>query len=322
MKRIYLAGPMRVHPHDLNFPTFDSARDYLRREGWTVASPADLDRRFGLVEEHADGSVSLTGRFSAARAMRMDLVALLCCEAIALLPGWEASDGVAQQLAVAQATGMAVWYLRRLEHGGARPWSLVGRDPYEVRVIPPAIVGLSGYAGVGKDTCAQFLVDRHLFERRAIADRVRAVVLDSGVRLAGERHQGETVERVVHALGWEQAKRVPEVRTLLQRLGTAVRDHLGEDAWLAPTLADMRPGGRYVITDVRFTNEADAIRARGGVVLRVERPGFGPVNRHISETEMAAYDVDGVIANDGTLADLRDRTERVALVTTGIRPLA
>lgn len=40
--------------------------------------------------------------------MRTDLLALLACDVIYLLPGWESSRGVAVELAVAQACGMSV----------------------------------------------------------------------------------------------------------------------------------------------------------------------------------------------------------------------
>ncbi len=43
-----------------------------------------------------------------------------------------------------------------------------------------------------------------------------------------------------------------------------------------------------VVSDMRYRNEAQAIRHRGGVLIRIERPGVGPINDHISE-----HDLDG-----------------------------
>jgi hypothetical protein len=46
-----------------------------------------------------------------------------------------------------------------------------------------------------------------------------------------------------------------------------------------------------VISDVRFKNEVEAIRAAGGMVWRVERPGSGlagAAGAHVSETEQAS----------------------------------
>ena len=61
---------------------------------------------------------------------------------------------------------------------------------------------------------------------------------------------------------------------------------------------------KYVITDVRFTNEADMIRANKGKIWRVVRPGVGPVNNHISESELDSIKFDRLITNDSGFEDL------------------
>jgi hypothetical protein len=112
--------------------------------------------------------------------------------------------------------------------------------------------------------------------------------------------------------GWDKVKRdLPEARVLLQRMGTEVgRNLFGQDFWVEQALAGIaRDGGtRYVFTDVRFPQEFDAIRARGGRLWRVMRPGVGPVNDHPSETALDHHFTwDSLIDNDGTLDDLRER---------------
>lgn len=91
--RTYLCGPMR-HRVLFNFPAFDAAATDLRAQGWHVISPADLDRAAGF-----------------------DLEALLSCEAIHLLPGWEASKGANAELAVAHWIGLKVFDYEPLETG-------------------------------------------------------------------------------------------------------------------------------------------------------------------------------------------------------------
>jgi len=61
-----------------------------------------------------------------------------------------------------------------------------------------------------------------------------------------------------------------------------------------------------VITDVRFTNEADYIKWYPGSQLwRVERPGVKAVNAHVSETQLDNYPfIDQTFVNNGTIADL------------------
>lgn len=166
------------------------------------------------------------------------------------------------------------------------------------------IVGLSGYAQVGKDSIGQILVEDYDFKRYAFADALRSVVyalnplLDDGVR----------VQEVIDKSGWEWAKvNVPEVRRLLQSMGTeAGRKVLGENVWVEAVFNQIHHNSlNVVITDVRFPNEAQRIKAEGGFVVRVTRPGVSAVNAHPSETSLDEWGFDLSIPNNGTKEDLR-----------------
>ncbi len=109
--KIYLAGPMRGIP-SFNFPAFDFAAAKLRAEGHTVFSPVERDRGVhGLaLEDNATGDESLAAQnvgFSLREALGAD-TAYICqtATAIALLPGWEKSSGVAAERALAIALGL------------------------------------------------------------------------------------------------------------------------------------------------------------------------------------------------------------------------
>ena len=68
----------------------------------------------------------------------------------------------------------------------------------------------------------------------------------------------------------------------------------------------------WVITDVRFPDEAQAIKDWGGVLWRVDRPGLVGGDGHASETAMDDYrGWDEVIVNDGTIAELRAKVGRL-----------
>lgn len=194
----------------------------------------------------------------------------------------------------------------------AEGWSgvlaiLVGAD---IPTESATIIGLSGYAQAGKDSVGRVLVQMYGFERIAFADVLREVLyrLNPVVRHSDGRIS--RVAKLVDKIGWDQAKQWSEVRKLLQRLGTeAGREVLGQDVWVNAALAQIKPGGKYVITDVRFPNEADAIKAAGGEVWRILRrgepgaPGTGPANDHPSETALNGYLFDrGIIA--GTMREL------------------
>jgi len=164
------------------------------------------------------------------------------------------------------------------------------------------IIGLSGYAQSGKDEIANTLLHEG-FERAAFADTLREALMALNP-MAG---YGVFLNDVVAMLGWEDAKRnYPEVRRLLQRMGTeAGRDVFGEQIWVNKTLGKLDPQKNYIITDVRFQNEADAIRDLGGQMWRVTRPGTGPVNCHSSEVALDNYVFDYNVENKGDLQELK-----------------
>lgn len=197
----------------------------------------------------------------------------------------------------------------------ARYMMLTGKPaPARVRTI---LIALAGPKRVGKDTIAGALIEKHGFEQIAFADKLRAVALgaDPYVKIRiGEPMNPQgfgsmfyALSFVVERLGWDKAKEIADVRRLLERLGTeGVRDHLGITTWIDAALADVQPGGRYVFTDCRFENEADAVISRGGSVWRVERPGFEPDASHVSQAVLIPPEkIARVIVNDGTRADLR-----------------
>ncbi|UQI46710.1 hypothetical protein M1P56_21335 [Streptomyces sp. HU2014] len=115
---------------------------------------------------------------------------------------------------------------------------------------------------------------------------------------------------VVRRHGWDQAKEQPEVRRTLQRLGEAMRVH-DRRIWLRLALEKVDVADRWdvpvVITDVRHRNEAEALRAGGFLLVRVERPGVGlddQAAQHVSETALTDYPADVTLTNTGSLADL------------------
>lgn len=112
--RVYLAGPMSNIPH-FNVPAFLRAGEKLEAEGHTVFNPAVVDiERVGWEFYHqcpkgshdeldALGITKLNYR----DCLRLDLNWIIDhAEAIALLPGWERSKGVAAEIALARALGI------------------------------------------------------------------------------------------------------------------------------------------------------------------------------------------------------------------------
>lgn len=94
----------------LNFPAFDSAAFDLRSQGIEVVSPADLDRAAGFDPVNLpDGWDWNALPFPLLHAVERDLSAILKCDAIHLLPGWQDSRGARAERAVAEWIGLGVF---------------------------------------------------------------------------------------------------------------------------------------------------------------------------------------------------------------------
>jgi hypothetical protein len=90
--RWYIAGPMTGLP-DSNYPAFDTAAVKLRALGFDVENPAE-------------NPAPPCGSWRA--YMQMAVGQLARCDAVALLPGWEASKGARVEFDLARGLGIEV----------------------------------------------------------------------------------------------------------------------------------------------------------------------------------------------------------------------
>jgi len=168
------------------------------------------------------------------------------------------------------------------------------------------IIGLSGYARSGKDEVAKLLVEEYGFTRLAFADKIRQLLLAIDPSLGGPK-----LSTIVAEYGWDVAKSKTEVRELLQHLGVAARTLIDEHIWVTTVLNQIEEIDKnYVITDVRFENEANAIKLIGGEIWRVRRTNNVPVNDHVSENALDGFKFDKILKNEGSLDDLRELVRR------------
>lgn len=170
------------------------------------------------------------------------------------------------------------------------------------------IIGLSGYAQSGKDTLGAFLVEEHGYTRYAFADALKNVVYALNPIIGSNilSHELVRFRDSVDELGWEDAKKVAEVRRLLQVMGTeAGRQILGDNVWVDAVMNKITAAQNVVITDCRFPNEAQAVRAAGGYVVRIQRPGVAAINAHASETSLDEWGFDYTVENKGDMEELR-----------------
>lgn len=293
--KIYVAGPISSIP-EYNFPEFFMVSDALRSMGHDVANPAENN---GATLEEALRDAPYNP-MTWEDYMRVDLRFVTHADALCVLPGWQNSRGARLEVKVAKELGIPLYIFR---DGKLQP-----------RI---QVVGISGYARSGKDTVAARLVE-HGYIRGSFADAIREALYRLNPMI-GE----ESLQSKVDRLGWDTTKAIPEVRELLQRLGTEVgRDMFGDNIWIDYLLDSLPDGSKVVIPDVRYPNEADAITALGGQVWRIIRPGVTAVNSHVSDSAMDDYRFITRLHNDTTIDDLHTAVDFLLIPSSYSDPMA
>lgn len=193
-----------------------------------------------------------------------------------------------------------------------------------------ALIGLGGFAFSGKDTVADHWESEYGWIKLYMSKPLETALLRVNpwvdVRASNWETQRDEIlgdsdwlrYADLHGLvGYDASKKCLDVRNYLQKLGTEVgRNMFGENVWVDYGFGEadkLRNDGLNVaITGIRFPNELDAVRQRGGLSIWVERPGYGPVNTHASDNTLSADDFDVVVYNEGTLADLYEKARIIA----------
>ena len=165
-------------------------------------------------------------------------------------------------------------------------------------------IGFCGAAGSGKSTAAAQLTQHCGFHRVRFAGPLKAMIAAFG--LSEAEIEGDKKETPCPLL----CGRTP--RQAMQWLGTQWgRDLIGETVWIeawraaCARITDTDPAARIVADDVRFANEAAAIRARGGIVVRIDRPGAASASGSGHASEHLDFIPDLVILNHGDVRKLR-----------------
>lgn len=209
------------------------------------------------------------------------------------------------------------------------------------------LIGISGKVGSGKDTIGEIIQKLCLtnkgpqFEIKKFAGKLKQTAsLLTGIPI--EKFEDQEFKKTILGSEWgKPTKQNPlnaiepfkditfvemmSVRDLLQKLGTeAMRNGLHENVWVNALFANYTEDKQWVITDVRFPNEFKAIKEKGGIVIRVNRPGYGNsmkelAEAHPSETALDGHDFDYVIENDGNLEKLISKVKEILLTENIIK---
>jgi dephospho-CoA kinase len=168
------------------------------------------------------------------------------------------------------------------------------------------IIGICGLKGSGKTTVLKHLESKHGFVGLNFADALKRAVMDIFLLSESQCHDQHLKEVVDPRWG-------KSPREILQRLGTEVGRNLDREVWIKRVFFEVESRNlrRATIGDVRFFNEAQAVRDRGGIVVGIDRPGLVPDN-HPSELEMVQnwnQMVDVSILNDSNLEALYEQID-------------
>ena len=93
--KTYISGPVTGKP-DFNRPAFEAAEKWLWLNGYEPVNPLNV--------------LPYDPQYKWEDYMRADLRAMLDCEGIMILPGWEDSKGAVCEVSVAVDLGMDIMY--------------------------------------------------------------------------------------------------------------------------------------------------------------------------------------------------------------------
>lgn len=170
-------------------------------------------------------------------------------------------------------------------------------------MVPPLLVGLVGRSRVGKDTVASFFSDTHTVTRLAkpIKEACKAIygwddaVLETDLKEVLDPRVGVSPRlAMIHMTQAIRTFTDPEFFT--RRLF---------DAWDGTT--------PIVIPDVRYDHDVREIHKRGGVTIKVTRPGCP---RHVAEDTVDDLCTTYEVQNDGTVDELRVKVTGLVFIGT------
>lgn len=164
------------------------------------------------------------------------------------------------------------------------------------------LIGITGPARSGKDTFALALRVAHGFEQFSFAAPIRQFVSGlTGLSMSAITDSAAKDE----PLDWLDGK---SPREMMQTLGTEWgRNMIHPELWIRYAMRRVKAaafGDRIVFSDVRFENEAKAIRDAGGFILHITRDSAAKVRGHASEAGVDMHPSDLVFSNDGGLLEL------------------
>jgi len=186
------------------------------------------------------------------------------------------------------------------------------------------LLAIGGPARSGKDTIGKHLRDRHGYVIGKFTSPIRAMITTLYL------YAGATQQEIEEYMDGAKKEEIHPVigasyRHMAQQLGaTWGRDSIRQDLWVDMAFNATRiardMGYDVVITDLRYPNEAEAVKDAGGFILLVDRPALKAKGRALDE-QAASHEsenyfdeirklADETLINDSDLFDLKRKVDR------------
>jgi len=174
------------------------------------------------------------------------------------------------------------------------------------------LIGITGKAGSGKDTVADFFALQYEFEKAAFANHLKDVTaLAFGIdkihfhnqELKTKKHPifGITPREMIQKVGTECFRRIFDDNFWVNHVDTLYKQALNK-------------GTHFIVSDCRFENEVMWVRNNGGIILNVSNPKVDDIvlNNHSSELGVHKDLIDYTIDNDESIAILYTKLEELS----------
>lgn len=191
------------------------------------------------------------------------------------------------------------------------------------------LIGILGKARSGKDSAADFMMEMlNGTSKKPKWEHVSfAAILKKSVEVLFHLPPGAANDSA------RRAMRLPfldcTLAKFLQDYGQTMREKFGQDFWIKALFDQIPVGAHWIISDVRYPNEANMIKSLGGIIVKIERthddrpPALsmqdGRDPSHSSEALVDSIDADALIVNNKSLADLKESI-RHTLMKMGLHP--
>jgi len=170
------------------------------------------------------------------------------------------------------------------------------------------LIGLSGRAGSGKDTVANYLVKNYGYIKLSFGNVLKDIV-SCIFGWPRDLLEGDTLEsrefREKEDKWWSNHLKIKITpRIALQKIGTDVfRMHFHQDIWLLILKKQIIKYDKVVVTDIRFLNEYNMIKKIGGNIIKITRNNIIK-DLHLSENILDGIKFKFIIHNNGTIEEL------------------